>query len=124
MDSIMAFLAFLAALGVATERITEAIKGLPGLSSWFAAEKTGMTEEFRKATVQILAIVVGAVLVSQVSDEAISAGLKIQPGLAAYVVLGALASGGSGMWNSLLDITREVKKQKEELTKKMIKGTA
>ena len=62
--SITSLLGFFGALSVATamERITEIIKGFPGLSRWFAVDKTGTTEEFRKASVQIVAIVAGTLV--------------------------------------------------------------
>src|SRR5712692_2177706 len=64
MDKLTSILASLAALSLATERVTETIKGLPGLSRWLAVEKgSGTTaEEFRKASIHLVAIVLGTVL--------------------------------------------------------------
>ena len=43
-------------------------------------------------------------------------------GFATFLLFGALASGGSGMWNSALDIVREVKQQKEKFRKQLAGG--
>jgi len=123
MDKITSLLSFFAALSVATERITEIIKGLPGLSNWFAAtDKTGTTEEFRKVSVQIVAVLAGT-LVSYVVREPVAKQLNIsdasQISFSWYLILGAVASGGSGIWNSALDIVREVNTQKQLVTDKM-----
>jgi len=37
-------------------------------------------------------------------------------GFWACLVFGAMASGGSGMWNSALDIVREINQQKQIVT--------
>jgi hypothetical protein len=115
---------FFAALSVATERITEVIKGLPGLSEWFGVDKTGTKEELRKVSVQFVAVASGT-LVSYLMLDAISN----QANFHAYAdhkllfsfVSGLLASGGSGVWNSALDIVREVNTQKQLVTDKMKK---
>jgi len=116
---------FLAALSMATERITEAVKGLPFLSAWLAEEKTdSQKEEARKAAVQILAIAVGTALAYLSRDQLSAAiGLKYS-GFWACLIYGAMASGGSGIWNSALDIVREFNKQKQLMTAELKKGTA
>ena len=53
-------ISFFAALSVATERVTEIIKGLPILSDWFAVYKSGVQEELRKVSVQLIAVASGA----------------------------------------------------------------
>lgn len=40
-------------------------------------------------------------------------------GFWAYLLFGAMASSGSGMWNSALDIVREVNRQKQLLTEQL-----
>jgi hypothetical protein len=124
MDKITSLLSFLAALSVATERITEIVKGLPGFSQWFAVERPvgSYAEEFRKASVQILALLAGA-LVTYLVREPLAKQLNvtdIHPYL--YLVFGAMASGGSGIWNSALDIVREVNRQKQIATEKLKTG--
>ena len=111
---------FLAALSVATERITELIKGLPLLSNWFATEKKDpLKEELRKVSVQFVAVLAGT-LVTYLVRDSFSKQLRITElhGYA-YWVFGAMASGGSGMWNSILDIVREVNQQKQIATDKL-----
>ena len=120
MDKLTAFLGFLTALSLATERITETIKGLPVLSGWLAVEqKAASAEEFRKAALHILAIGIGTTLVALTLDQlSTAAGTKFS-GPWVPLLFGAMASGGSGMWNSALDIVREVNKQKQLVTEKL-----
>lgn len=121
MDELTSLLGFVAALSLATERITETIKGFPGLSRWLAVDKpVGSTaEEFRKASMQVLAIAVGTILAWMTQDHLSTALGSQYSGFWPCLILGAVASGGSGIWNSLLDITREVNKQKQILTGQM-----
>ena len=121
MDKLTTLLGFLAALSLATERITETIKGLPGLSRWFAVPRPDGSneEEFRKASMHILAMAVGTAL-SYLTGEQLSAaiGLHIN-GLWGSFLFGAMASGGSSLWNSALDIVREFNRQKQIVTEQM-----
>ncbi len=127
MNALTNLLAFLAALSLATERITEVIKGFPGLSQWLTVEKADRSkEEFRKAAIHIIAIAVGTVLVSMTQDQLSTVvGVKYS-GFWAWLLFGAMASGGSGLWNSALDIVREVNKQKQivsdQLKQKAVKA--
>jgi hypothetical protein len=135
MDTITALLGFLAALSVATERITETIKGFPLLSKWLSTERTApagatpeetkkaaLEEELRKATIHIIAIGVGTLLAWLVRTQ-LPAGFPIHiTDLPTAVVFGAITSGGSAMWNSALDIVREVNKQKQLLTTQIAGG--
>src|SRR6266567_3735420 len=94
-------ISFFAALSVATERLTEIIKGLPLLSDWFAVDKAGTKEELRKVSVQFVAVASGT-LVSYLVGDAIGSQLNIV-GFADHkflfsFVFGLLASGGSGVW--------------------------
>jgi hypothetical protein len=121
MNNVTNLLSFFAALSVATERITEIIKGLPGLSNWFAREDLKATaEEFRKVSVQLVAVLAGMVVSYLVRDQ-ITAQLHLSLQWYSYVVLGAISSGGSGLWNSALDIVREVNTQKQLVTAGMKK---
>ena len=124
MEKLTIMLGFFVTLSLATERITEVFKGLPILSVWFAVEKTDnpTKEAFRKATVQVLAIAVGAIFAHLV-PEAVASALNVKADSVDWwicLLVGALASGGSGFWNSLLDASREIKKQKETITKQMV----
>ncbi len=121
MENVTGLLAFLAALSLATERITEVIKGTPLLSRWFVDEKAGGWEEARKASIQVLAILIGTILTRLTQDQLPSmVGLNYSGGWIC-LLFGAMASGGSGIWNSALDIVREVNKQKQVLTEKLKK---
>ena len=120
-SSLTVWIAFVAGLSVATERVTEILKGYLGKLA-FEREDDPKAEERRKARIQILAIVVGAVL-SFVTYQQIQPALKLPADawsrVAICIVFGAMASGGSGLWNSALDIVREVNKQKQVLTDKL-----
>jgi len=118
MNNLTSLFGFLAALSLATERITEVVKGLPYVSKWLANPgKAGDTvEELRKAFIQILAIIVGTVLAYETRDALSSALGMHYSGFWACLVFGAMASGGSGMWNSALDIVREINQQKQIVT--------
>ena len=57
MDNLTALFGLLAALTMATERITEAVKGVPLWSHWLAQESANeKQEEFRKMVIHLLAI--------------------------------------------------------------------
>jgi hypothetical protein len=123
MSQLTTLLSFLAALSVATERITEIIKGLPVLSGWLAVEKPkdSWNEALRKAAVQVIALLAGA-LVTYLVRQPLSAQLHISPDelhYSAYLVFGAMASGGSGIWNSALDIVSEINHQQQIATEKL-----
>jgi hypothetical protein len=122
MENLTALFGFLLALSMATERITEIIKGAPYVCKWLAEPRPESAwESGRKATLQVLAIVVGTGFASQVPDSIASLTQQwvTTPGWPVYLLFGTLASGGSGMWNSLLDITRQAKQMKEELNKQL-----
>lgn len=120
MDKLTTLRSFLAALSVATERVTEIIKGAPLVSKWLAVEQQKRTrEEFRKVCVQLVAVICGTFVTYLARDP-----LSQQFGIGhvpwyAYWLFGAMASGGSGIWNSLLDIVREVNRQKQIATEKL-----
>ena len=116
MEDLTAILSFLVVLSLATERITEVIKKVPGLSRvLFKKREEGSNAELaRQMAVQVLGIIVGTAFAYQVMDS-----IGDLLGVSAVnfwmcLLFGALASGGSGLWNSLLDIVREFKIQKEK----------
>lgn len=118
MDSLSAILALLVTLSMATERVTETIKGLPLLSALLARPRPpgSWQENFRQAVIHIIAIGVGTGFAYCV-EGSITSLLKM-PLPAAHrwgvlLLFGGLASGGSGIWNSTLDLVRTVKQQKE-----------
>src|SRR3989442_6036499 len=113
MDKLTSLLGFLAALSLATERITETIKGLPVLSRWLAVDKaSGSTaEEFRKASIHVLAIGIGTVLASLTQDQ-LSALVGLHySGFWVYLLFGAMASGGAGLCDSNREIIAARSKQ-------------
>lgn len=118
MDKLTAILSFLVTLSLATERITETIKGLPLISTWLASPgPPGTTiEELRKSAIQVLAMIVGTALTYLTRDQiAATFGMHFDT-FWACLLFGVMASGGSGMWNSALDIVREVNQQKQLVT--------
>lgn len=129
MDILSSFLALMVALSMATERVTEAIKGFPILSLFLAQEKKAGSwqEEARKAAIHIVAIAVGTGF-AYAAQAPISSALKLGPGSQGawglWLLLGGLASGGSGIWNSTLDLVRTIKQQKENVLKQDKKATA
>jgi len=120
MNTLSAFLALMVTLSMATERVTEAIKGLPFLSNVLAREnKAGSwQEEAREAAIHIIAIAVGtgfAWAVRGTIATALNLGDVSRLPWALWLLLGGLASGGSAIWNSTLDVVRTIKQQKEAL---------
>lgn len=101
----------LAALSVATERLVEIIKGsIPWLN---LQGKSGNQEGWRQATLHLLAAVCGIVtayLANSAVQGAIPAGWSTGGGIC---VIGLLASGGSGFWNSILSYAKAAKDIKE-----------
>jgi len=131
MDKLTAFLGFMLALSLATERITETIKGLPLVTKWLATEQPDPhREEVRKAAIHIVAIVTGTILAYLSHDQFVTAlgfsasASAIPGGYGLYLVLGAMASGGSGLWNSALDIVRGINQQKQLVTDNMKSNAA
>jgi hypothetical protein len=125
MDILSAILALLVTLSMATERVTEVIKGLPGLSSFLAnTQPPGWKEEARKGLIQVIAIAVGSGF-AYAARGAIASAFKLPPNLAdswgLWVLFGGLASGGSGMWNSALDLVRVAKQQREAVMQQAAK---
>lgn len=116
MDFLTPVLALLATLSLATERITEMIKNVPLWSAFLCKEQPDdRRESLRRLLVQGIAVTVGAVLTSQI-PQAVQKAFGIEPNWLLCLVVGAFASGGSGLWNGLLDISREIKKLKEQQT--------
>lgn len=100
-------IAYVVALSIAAERLVEIIKNLiPVL------QKKAETEEreyLRRAALHLLAVGAG-ILTAHIAMPAVSELVPMQwqnfPGI---VALGLLASGGSSLWNSVLDYAGAVK---------------
>jgi len=122
MHNASTLIAFLAGLSVATERVVEVIKGLPGISAFLTVDRAGTAEEARKATVQLVAIVVGSILAAMTYGQLPAQATLPHGGWQVYTLFGVMASGGSGLWNSALDIVRETNTQKQLITEKLKAG--
>lgn len=125
MDILSAILALLVTLSMATERVTEVIKGFPGISLFLAkTQPAGWREEARMAIVHIIAIAVGTGF-AYTARGAIASALKLPADLpdswGVWVLFGGLASGGSGIWNTTLDLVRAIKQQKEAVMQQVTK---
>jgi hypothetical protein len=107
------FLTYIAALSVATERVTEFIKRIPWLSGVLSTRREGSAEDMRVIAVNLLAVVIGMVLCHSFPQGFQSAGLADGKDASWLLCLGCgvLASGGSGFWNSVLDTLRGVKQK-------------
>ena len=110
LDSLSAIIALLAALSVAAERLVEIIKGLiPCLNQEFLDNPD--KEARRKAKLQILAVLAGIATVAMASP--ILPATIIPDNVATWILLGFLASGGSGLWNSVQTYVSKVKEVKK-----------
>jgi len=106
-------LTYVAALSVATERVTELLKRIPGLSNLLSERRQGKLEDIRVMAVHILAILIGMILCYCFRTALPRMGQN-SGGNASWAVClgyGLLASGGSSFWNSALDTFRGVKQK-------------
>ena len=103
----------LAALSVSTERLVEIVKGwIPFLNTQSA---NPAAEGRRQALVHVLAVLCG-IATAWLAQSALQGVLPenlLTPG--GYVVIGLLASGGSGFWNSILNYVKAAKDTKVSL---------
>jgi undecaprenyl pyrophosphate phosphatase UppP len=101
----------LAALSVATERLVEIIKGsIPWLNT---QAKDPNQEGWRQASLHVLAAFAG-IVTAWLANSVISGTIPAQwttPG--GIIVIGLLASGGSGFWNSILSYVKATKDLQE-----------
>jgi hypothetical protein len=103
--------ALLVALSAASERLVEIVKGL--VSFLNMENKDPKREGWRRASLQTLAVAAGvvtALLARPAIQGVVSESWSTLPGILA---LGLLASGGSGLWNSVLTYVTLVKDIKE-----------
>lgn len=117
-ETLTAIVTLLVTLSIASERLVEIVKGL---CPWLNTEHPDATREGRRrAALHLLAVIAGWVTACLAGD--VIAALKI-PGFFApdggitcwqCVGLGLLASGGSGLWNSVLSYLVKVKDLKGE----------
>lgn len=111
--SLATIVTLIIALSVASERMTEIIKGyIPMLSQ---SQDDPKAEARRRSMIQLLAAVAG-IATSFLAAPALPADL-IPDNWMSKFALGLLASGGSGMWNSIqgyMSQAKEVKKAQAE----------
>lgn len=115
-ESLATIVTLIIALSVASERMVEIIKGyVPYLSS----SKDDPTQEARRRSmVQLLAVLAG-IGTSFLASPALPPEI-IPDNWFSKLALGLLASGGSGMWNSIqgyVSQAKEVKKAEVEVKK-------
>lgn len=118
LSSLSALLALLVALSVAAERLVEIIKNLPRLGEWLKTENPDAAAEgWRRLVLQLLAVGAGiltAWLAREVLPVIPDTGIKgKETTTGALLVLGLLASGGSGFWTSILGYVRNIKEIKK-----------
>jgi len=108
-----AIVGLLVALSAASERFVEIVKGL---FKWLDKKHDDeRMERWRKATLQVLAVGAG-IGTTLLARPAIPADLLPDSGgVFPLLALGFLASGGSGLWNSVLTYVLKVKDIKDDL---------
>jgi hypothetical protein len=108
---LIAIVGLLVALSAASERLVEILKGIiPTLNTERADPRA---EGWRKATLQALAVIAG-IVTTLLAKSSIPSEL-VPSGVPSLIALGFLASGGSGLWNSILTYLLQVKDIKEGL---------
>lgn len=106
LDQIIAAVGFVLALSIASERLVEIVKGI---LPWLNEEKDTPKEEgIRRSLLQILAVFSGVITAFLAQDV-----LPVEVSNLSFVVLGLLASGGSGFWNAILTYILEIKNIKK-----------
>jgi hypothetical protein len=96
----------LIALSIASERLVEIVKGcFPALAQQNSDPKK---EGLRRAILETLAVVAG-IVTAFLARPMVPQEIASATGTAGILVLGLLASGGSGFWNSILTYVAKVK---------------
>ena len=109
-SQISQYVSLLVALSVASERLVEIVKGM---IPWLATQNPNPgTEARRKAVLQLLAAAAGIVTALLASTTSALGG-AIPKNPWAIVALGLLSSGGSGLWNGVLDYVKAAKDLKQ-----------
>jgi hypothetical protein len=108
--NLIALVTVILALSIASERLVEIIKGLwPWLNTQLEDQRA---EGHRRAALQALAVVSG-IATAWLSREYMPAELTKPEHLWTIIGLGLLASGGSGLWNSVLTYLTNLKDLKK-----------
>jgi hypothetical protein len=115
-DKLVIFLTALVALSAAVERVVEIVKGY---WPWLRGPPVALeaSDGPRRAALQILSTVTGAGMALSLGPERFlpftAAGAWTSPlRWTEALLVGLMASGGSGLWNHALDIVESVKKLK------------
>jgi len=112
-NNLTAFITLIGAISAAVKRVVEIMKGMIPV---LAKGRQGSAEGVRRAVLQILAGVVGPMITYGAQPEIAStmpALSAAKVGWIGYGVVGLLASGGSGLWNHVLDIVQAMKVSRE-----------
>ncbi len=120
-DNLSTVVSVIAALSVASERLVEIIKGLvPFLNN---QTSDAQKERWRKICLQLLAMVAG-IITAFLANTWIQSALPAEwtKNYAMILMLGLLASGGSGFWNSLLNYLLQLKNLKKAEIKRITGG--
>lgn len=121
MSGLTAFVGLMIAISMAVERCVEIVKGvIPQLGT---ANSDPKKDGRRAALIQVLAAVFGTLIAEMSKSQIASA---VPPSLASLfngswstaltpcLVIGLMASGGSGFWNHILDIIGAMKIKQEQ----------
>lgn len=115
MNDFVKLATLLATMSVAVERAVEVLKGfIPFLTKTDPAK-----ENIRRAVLQVIAVVFGAITAYLAKDQIVGPAqdiLKLKD-YAGYLVFGLLTAGGSAFWNHVLDILGALKTQQENTAK-------
>jgi len=109
-DQLILMATFILSLSIASERLVEIIKGfVPALNK---ASDDPAAEGRRRSYLQMLAVVSG-IVTAYLARDFIPPGIADPTNSVAIIGLGLLASGGSGLWNSVLTYLLQIKDLKK-----------
>lgn len=115
-------IALLGAMSLSVERVVEIIKNM---IPFLAEEQSDPKKKnYRIAALHFIAAIVGTVIafVAQEQIQPLLSNIFKTPGnvgISGCIIIGLLASGGSGFWNQCLSILGEVQKTKKAQTLKL-----
>lgn len=120
LTELVVIVSLILSLSIASERLVEIVKGFfPSLDK---ANSDPVREGRRRSYLQILAVMSG-IGTSYLARDFLPTELAKVPEGWAVIGLGLLASGGSGLWNSVLSYltqVKEIKKVDLEVAKKRV----
>lgn len=110
LTKLIVIVSLILSLSIASERLVEIIKGFfPALNN---ASNDPKAEGRRRSYLQLLAVAAG-ILTSYLARDFLPVEITKVPEGWAVIGLGLLASGGSGLWNSILSYLTHVKEIKK-----------